>query len=1514
MRKFYKKIVRISSLLVILLWGIIFSIGLSLYVLTHTEKGQNWTTAQINGFLSSYLDADVHIEGFFYEPINHFVIENALILDHHQDTLLYFKKAEVDFTALDLRYSSLIFQKTVFTDLSFYLKNYKGEDYYNYYPVFQRFLDKEDGEEPGIYRILSKEVVLKNAKFKLIFEERDEPNQPIDYKDMEVYEINGHLSYFQVVNYEIKAEVAQLSLKEKSGFRIDDFRSNVQISSSHMNFEGLSLKTPYTTWSGHYLSNYNGYEQVAYDFFEKVNFQANFENARIDAYDLAYFNSNIPQTSKVFGINGIAYGKVSDLRSERLKLNFGQNSALDFSMHMAGMPNYDEARMDFNFQHSNLDFKDVKHYFLAGQDELPEEAYRLGTIHFNANFFGFLDDFVADGKFNTALGSIGADLNLKNGGKPSEALYSGKLNLNDFNLAAFTNDDRFLRKTTMSGDIKGKGLVRDELWAHLSADFQYFDFLDYRYKNLQVNGDITNQIFDGALVVDDENLDMDFLGKIYFADSIPAFNFTAEVNYANLFELGLSQDTLNFKSEMDLNFSGNRLDNLVGNLTFYGAELALSKFSYAFDSLNLISELTAHQRKLSLNSEIADMQFKGDFQLSETADIVKYSFSEYFSPGFFEVNPEKVNQSFFDFDIHLKRASFLMELISPELIVDDNTFFKGRVSPKEGSIDLNLSMPGIYFNNIYVRKIEMESSGKRDDFEILTSIDRAYQGDSILFNNAMLRTKKQEDSVLFNLYLADAGYENQLTLNLLTFIEKKQMGFKVLPSEATVLDTLWTISSSWGSLDYKSRVVDLGVLEAKTPEQKLSLSGDIGPDTSHSLRLLVDEVYLHTAHPFLPTTAQIYDGKLLGQLVVKNLYQQAYFSAAFVMSPAIANEDTIGALSFLAGYDNVQKSIYVDSRLHDNDQDLIAQLSGEILPYDDMRLDLFLELMETPANLAEVYFSDYISAVEGTMTAGIGIGGKLGSPALNGKVNIENAAFLVDYLQTRYELAHEIDIKENKIAFKDLILKDENGKEAVAEGEIAHHYFSDFRFDIHLLMENVKVLNTTVEDNDLFYGQGYGSGKFSVTGPLDDIVMTLNAKTEKNTKINLPISYAGDASGHNYISFTDNVYFQESGTALNLRGITFIMDIEITPDADAQIIFDPSIGDLIKGNGKGNLRLEVSSSGEFSIFGDYIIANGDYFFSALGLINKKFKIYEGSSISWSGDPYEAEIDLSAAYETRASLRELMMTDRGEASATQKVPVDALLKLKGSLFSPDIEMDFKIKELSALAQSEIRQAEQTIRNDEEELNKQVISLLMMNRFVPLDNREGITASNALNSSITSGVGDLISNQVSHWLSKLSYDVKYLENLQVGVNYRTGVNPTLGMNEQELEVAMSTNVFNDRISISGSYVAAEYAGNPNANSTGNFEVSYKATEDGKIRLKVFSRSTINPIYYDNINTQGVGVFFVREFDSWDEFFKRSRNEVPEEPSGKKQKKQLENKNLDELEQELPEGWQIEPVPFQ
>jgi hypothetical protein len=422
------------------------------------------------------------------------------------------------------------------------------------------------------------------------------------------------------------------------------------------------------------------------------------------------------------------------------------------------------------------------------------------------------------------------------------------------------------------------------------------------------------------------------------------------------------------------------------------------------------------------------------------------------------------------------------------------------------------------------------------------------------------------------------------------------------------------------------------------------------------------------------------------------------------------------------------------------------------------------------------------------------------------------------------------------------------------------------RIDFDINTNKLMVLNTTAANNPSYYGTAYASGNAGIYGFLDDIKMELNMKTNGGTYFYIPLDGPSEVGNNDFIRFVSKDTIKP---VVKNKASNFSLDfnLEATKDAEVQLIFDEKSGDIIKARGDGFLNMKINSKGKFDMFGDYVLSTGDYLFTLEDFVTKKFEIQKGSSIKWNGNVYKANIDIVANYKQRASVKPLFPNDSLN-NYNKRFPVDCKLYMKDKLTSPDITFGIELPTIDETTRSAIK----SLLNDENELSRQFLSLLLFRSFVTPSSLSGSGGISAGGAAVTTG-SEMLSNKVSSWLNGVTKDI------DIGVNYRPGGT----LSSDELDLALSKQLFNNRLSIDGNFGVANNNGtstnastknNNNVNGLVDVTVEYKLSESGKYRVKGFNRGNDNTEAATSGGpyTQGVGIFYREEYETLNELYKR------------------------------------------
>jgi hypothetical protein len=497
-----------------------------------------------------------------------------------------------------------------------------------------------------------------------------------------------------------------------------------------------------------------------------------------------------------------------------------------------------------------------------------------------------------------------------------------------------------------------------------------------------------------------------------------------------------------------------------------------------------------------------------------------------------------------------------------------------------------------------------------------------------------------------------------------------------------------------------------------------------------------------------------------------------------------------------------------------------------------------------------------------------------GSPAHiqhDGSLYASNAGLMLSELMVNYNFSDSIKFRGDVMIFPDIKIQDDSGNNGVFSGTIKHQSFSNMIYDLTIRSNRIMAINTTQANNGQFYGKTFGSGLVRITGKGASVQINGAARTEKGTDMNISLEYEEDAPEYDFLSFISHSYQPKlkmvsepvSESILNMK-----FDIDVTPEAKVQLIYNSKIGDVIRSQGAGKLQMEIDNDYNVSLFGEYTVSQGDYLFTLQNVINKKFEIERGGTIEWNGDPYDATLNLNALYRLKASLKKLFgesytsTNDKNDFS--QRVPVLCHINLTNSLNNPDINFDIELP----TTEDRIRDLVKQYINSEEDRNKQILSLLVLGEFFTPEHLRGTGTYTSTNNSIVGSTAttasELFSNQFSNWLSQISND------FDIGFNYRPGNEIT----NNEIEFALSTQLFNDRVSINGN-IGNNSAQRTSANSSnlvGDADIKVKLTNNGKLQLKAYNRANNNLAYETSPYTQGVGLSYREDFNNFKELWKK------------------------------------------
>ncbi len=1331
------------------------------------------------------------------------------------------------------------------------------------------------------WRIKAHAFQLKGLEFRLDNLSQAHDTSGIDFRHLHLADIQLKLTNGAWVKDTIDADIRQLSFIEQSGFTLQKLQTKARITTQLISCDSLLLITPNSRIGQYYEMKYKSFHDFS-NFTEKVKLKADFRHSRVDFRDIAYFAPPLAKRAMVVNLNGMVKGRIDRIRSSDLQVNLGRETSFKGKISLRGLPDIRETFIDLDvveIKSTPADFRKIFPDFPA-----PDNIAALGKSYFNGRFTGFINDFVAFGNLQTSIGRLVSDINMKVDSVDSRnTTYSGKLSAYGFDLGQWYETPDLLGDITLNAAIKGSGIKLGEVNATIKGNIDQFEVNRYNYTRISVDGEFDKKLFSGNLDVADPNLQLNFKGSVDFNDTIPVLNFRALVSSARLKALQFSDEDYIITTKAEIDLIGDNPDNLQGDISLDTLICRLDSQQFVSKYINIGAASMDTAKFIIFESDIIDGEISGNYTLAKLPDAFMQFLQAYLPSLALDTTQAPPGQNF-RFSFTLKDLGKFTRFFYPAISQVEKGEVSGSFNLADNRLLLNGRLGGLNYGTYRLRGLRMFARTNKDQLSYAFELDTFQLNDSIMIDRNKLSATLAHDSILFALRAANESLPNRLDLHGLAYNSRDSLMISLLPSELFINHKKWDIAPG-NRITIRQNALFTKDFYLQQEQQVVALSSSISTNYASNLGLQLNRVELHDILQALNIRDQPLNGHITGTVKLTDIFGNLGLAAYTFIDEFSFEQDTLGNLEMSISSRDLQDSIYANIKL--DNENRFASLKGwyHVHPDPD-RLDFRIRLGKMPLVYAEQFIPEFIEQTKGHISSALYLKGDLKQPELTGTVLLHDAVTTFKFLQTRYAIKDDvIRFSPTSIDIKELTLSDTLENTAALTGSITHQGLRHFNFDIDIETDELMVLNTTFEDNNLFYGQAFTKGKFSISGPLKNIELYAAARSLKGTAIYIPISDALDISRHDFITFVrspDDVTFKKE---IDLTGLTMNFDLDVTPDAEIQIIFDEQTGDIIKSTGQGNIKMEITTLGDFNMYGSYTIDRGDYLFTLQNVINKRFRVGKGGTINWSGSPYEARIDINAIYKLRASTIDLLgvqevagLTEEAQKTVRKRVPIELFLNLSGSLLHPNIDFNIEVSGDEGPVNSQVARRIREIEEDKNDLNKQVFGLLVLNRFIPLEN----TGQGQFISGVNTSVSELLTSQLSNWLSQYRDDIDFDINLY---SYKTGLSGGSESDQlfkrRELQVALTKRFFNDRVSVNigGNLdVGGEErstSGNVRGASTiaGDFILEYKVTEDGKFRVKLFRKSDYD-IFAERYNKTGVGFFYRKEFDQLNEFWANYR----------------------------------------
>ncbi len=1439
----------------------------SFWLIIQRPEVQTYLTQKFASYLSDKYGATITVKGVSISFFNKLVLEDVLIEDQKHDSLLFVQElvASVDSISLKKHYFGINLFKLNKTFINI---DTDSAGTPNYQFIFDHLKSTDSIKTDSVnFGLRLKSFEFNDARLRYAY--RDSSGNHI----LNLNDISIGVADLEILEKSISFQVNKLQLNDRKEFRIEDFSAKVFATEDSVSLENIYARTSNSEITDATLLIDKSKIGAELDF-EKLKVNLDLKKSKVSLKDIGQIVPEMKGMEENIEVSGIISGRLANIKGKNIELSMGENTRLAFDLNLTGLPDIANTYMHIDLKQSFADLTELSKvklpdHFPLQQIKIPSSLLQAGIIEYNGNFTGFLSDFVAYGTFRSKWGVLTTDLSFV----PSDGeklKVSGRLKTVNFQLGQLFQSE-VLDKITFNGDIKGlldqhnrnfKGTVSGKI------DSVFVN--NYTYRNLQLNGDIINKRFNGSLLADDPNLKFRFDGEFDLNVPIPVFNFKMSVEKADLRVMNLvttfKESRISF--DMNANFSGNNIDNLAGVIHFKEGVYQNENGMVSFNNFGL-KTFNENEPVLQVRSDFLDADIRGQYQLHNLYYSLKQIVNRYLpSSGIDETGPKTLNN--FDFKFTLKDINRFTQVLIPDLKMNPAEII-GSINSDKNTLTVNAAFPEIQYQTSIFHNFTINIDGD-SKLRMRNKVSEVSVGGQFKVYNLSLISEAASDildsKLAWNNFDA-VSYSGSLSTSTEFFKGKNYPHVEVTvnPSRIFLADSLWQINTALITVD--STLINVNKLRLSNENQSVMVDGSINKFQNNKLNLFFNQIDLSSLNRLIGDDLDL-KGELNGSLSFFDIYQQALFLSDIKIDGLSLLGQSLGNANIQSRWDKEAEEIDVELLVQsDKENSLLAY--GIYNPGKDS-LSINANFNHFSILILQPLMGSSFANVHGEATGKVHVYGSPDYIQHDGALYASNAGLMLSELQVNYNLSDSIKFQGDKIIFPDIRIVDDYNNSGVFSGSIKHRSFSNMTYDLTIKSNRIMAFNTNSLINEKFYGKMFGSGLVHITGKGASVYIDGVARTEKGTEMNISLEYEGDAQEYDFLSFVSHGYqpkIKVDQTPVNKSFLQMRFNIEITPEAKAQLIYNSKIGDVIRSQGSGNMQVEIDNDNNISLFGEYTVDQGDYLFTLQNVINKKFEIQQGGTIEWNGDPYDANLDLNAIYRLKAPLSDLFANNTAEnIDYSQRIPVLCKINLSKSLNKPEIRFDIELPTVEDRIKDQVLQ----YISSEEDMNRQILSLLVLGKFYTQES--GV--NNNFAGSTASTASELLSNQFSNWLSQISND------FDIGFNYRPGNTIT----NDEIEFALSTQMFNDRVSINGN-IGNNSSQRSNANNNGivgDADVNVKLTNNGKLQLKAYNHANNNLIYETSPYTQGVGITFREDFNTFDELWQKVKNIFRRKTSGK------------------------------
>ncbi|MAW94557.1 MULTISPECIES: translocation/assembly module TamB domain-containing protein [unclassified Leeuwenhoekiella] len=1320
-------------------------------------------------------------------------------------------------------------------------------------------------------------VELRNTNFTYTLDGAQISSSQFNPNAVALSKLNLEIPNFNFKDRNLTATVASANFQEASGIDLKTLGFEIEATDENLNIRDLNLALNGNELSG---SSQLSYTSLA-DFIEKpgnARLNLNLDRIVADLNTIFKFQPALRSNEYLATLsrrpvtgNLSASGNLSALDINTAQINWGNATNVRLRGTVYNLTEPEELAYNFPDYRITSSRSDINKFI--NEEELgvalPED------VKLNGSLKGTDSRLLTKSKLETSKGQVGLDGRLAFG---DTIEFEGKVNGSQIQLGSLLQNES-LGQISFNLDAQGSGATLNDLDASLTAQIDSLGYNNYTFKDLKLDGEFKNGIGTLTSAYKDSNLNMKLNADVELDSVASSARVNLDLIGADLQELGLVKQNIKAAFNLQANFKGTATDYEVQSEITRGVAVYDDE-AYQLGDLSVNAFVKPDTTSVDIQNRILELDLESNTSPGRFLSAVQNHFRRYL-----DTNP---NMDTIADPVVIRvrgtvhEAPILNEVFVPNLRQLDTVQIAINFNELKRDLNADINLPYINYNGYTIDSLAFTVNSDAEHLNFDFGLKELIAG-PVDLQNTRLEGALQNSKLALDF---SSMHKNERLMHIASEIELQDdvVTLHILPEELILNKNSWDVNPN-NRIAFRENNTVFTDFVLSYNNQRVEAGNNLPRVSKEHLGVQFDNFKLSTITSFLNPDESLAKGKLSGTFAV----EEPTTSPGMVTDLKIVDFEVMGTdMGVLtANGKSISSTAYdFDMSVKEGVADL--DLTGTYRTNTTAaEIDLDLDINSLQMKALENFSVGEISNASGTVNGKLSLTGTTAEPNYEGTLNFDQAKFEVTKLNAPFLLANEsIKLDNTALYFSDFKILDSSSNTLVVNGEVGTESFVNPTFDLDIKATNFEALNSTKDDFDLVYGRAVFDANASITGDLNlpKVDLDLTVKPETDLTYVVPPSEVQIESKDGVVIFVnkenpDAILTNSEEKSYTVSGFGVDAKLSIAKGATFNLVIDEQTGDNFQVSGTGDFQFDMYPNGRMTLSGRYNVTDGHYEMSLYGLVKRRFDLAPDSRITWSGDPFDADLDIKAYYSVETSASGLMASQTSGADIStqgqyrQEVPFRVYININGELMQPVISFNLDIPEGSRGAVGgQVYSRVQQLNQQENELNKQVFSLLVLNRFFPSASSDGSAGGTA--TIARDNLNDAISDQLNLFSDKLLGDTGF--NLNFGLDSYTDYQGSSPSERTTLDIAAQKKLFDDRVVVSvGSNVDLQ-GSNTNADGgtapvVGNVSIEYLLTEDGRYRLRGYRRSQFENVVDGQIIVNGISLLFTQEFNKFTELWK-------------------------------------------